>query len=102
MAKRILFDRNPLDDPIRERMRAETRDYLKPFVHRIAMKRRDPDKISDWDAVWPISLNQAALELEIEVVRINGGMFARQAEQRQAIEARAGIIWQSFQDRLRA
>jgi hypothetical protein len=102
MTKRIWFDRHPEDDPIRERLRAEASDDLQPFVHRIAMKRRNSAGRPYWDAFWPVSLNQAARELEIDVVRINGGMFTRQAEERQAIEARAGIVWQSFRARLSA
>lgn len=38
--KRLLFDRNPLDDAARERMRKQTSSYLSEFPHRIAMKRR--------------------------------------------------------------
>jgi len=80
-------------------MREEASEFLKPFVHRIAMKRRNPDKHPYWDMFWPVSLNQAARELEIEVVRINGGMFTRDDNERRAIEARAAAIRQTLHDR---
>lgn len=96
MTKRILFGRNPIDDPIRERMRREASEYVKDFTHRIAMNRRNPVGRPYWDPLWHSSLNRAARELEIEVVRINGGMFTREVAQRDAIKARAEIILQSM------
>ena len=93
MTKRILFGRNPADDPVRERMRRDTADYLESFTHRIPMKRRAKHGPRYWDSLWPYSLERARLELEIEVVRINGGMFTREAAERDAVLSRPEAIW---------
>lgn len=36
-SKRLLFGNNPLDEPVRARMRAETDAFLKAYVHRLPL-----------------------------------------------------------------
>jgi len=93
MSKRLLFGRNPLDDEARERMRRETSSYLAAFPHRLAMKRKGGPGARYWDPRWPMSIEQAVRELGIEVVRVNGGMFTREEDERDGILARAEEIW---------
>lgn len=93
--KRLLFDRNPLDDAARERLREQTSSYLSEFSHRIAMKRRAVTGVRYWDPLWPTSLEQAARELKTDVVRINDGMFTREINERDALRSRAEAIWRS-------
>jgi hypothetical protein len=95
MTKRILFGNDPRDDAVRERMRAETSNYLSGFPHRIAMNRRNPTGATHWDTSWRMSLEAAARELQLEVVRINGGMFTREEAQRDSLRSRAEAIWTS-------
>jgi len=93
MSKRLLFDRNPLDDAARERMRRQTSGYLAKFPHRLAMKRKGGPGGRYWDARWPMSIEQAVRELGFEVVRVSGGMFTREKTERDEILVRAEEIW---------
>ena len=95
MSKRLLFDRNPRDDDARERLRLQTSSYLADFPHRLAMRRRARPDARYWDRRWPMSVEQAVRELDIEVVRINGGMFARERIERDQIITRAEEIWRT-------
>ena len=96
MSKRLLFDRNPLDEPYRERMRREAWERMEGFTHRIATRRRNPAGRPYWDPLWPSSLSRAARELKIEVVLINDGMFTREGPECDSIKARAETIWRSL------
>lgn len=93
MSKRLLFDRNPLDEPVRERMRREAAAFLEPFKYRIALKRRNRAAHPYWDVSWRMSVSRAARELGFEVVTINDGLFTREMSERDAILARAEVLW---------
>lgn len=99
MSKRLMFGRNPLDDGARSRIRQQTSDYLSEFAHRLPLKRKARDGARYWDNLWPISVQQAADELGHEVVNINEGLCAREAEHIEAIRTRAEAIWRGFKDR---
>ncbi|MCG6122971.1 MAG: hypothetical protein MEP57_09795 [Microvirga sp.] len=93
MSKRLLFDRNPLDDEAQGRMRRETADNLAEFTHRLAMKRKGNSTARYWDPRWPMSIEQAVSELGIDVIRVNDGMFTREEVERDEILERAEEIW---------
>lgn len=92
-SKRLFFDRNSLDDPVRASMQCATANYLSEFTHRLPMKRRATKGLRHWDKLWPISVEQAVRELGVDVVRINGGMFTRLVAERDAIKCRAEELW---------
>jgi hypothetical protein len=92
ITKRVWIDRDPAYADVRKRYADETWRYIKEFEFRIPMRRnkagsRSPDR---W---WLISLERAVRQFEVEVVRVNGGMFFRTVEQRDACLARAEEIW---------
>ena len=93
MSKRLLFDRNPLDQATWERMRRETAGNLSGFVHRLPMKRKGRGSARYWDRLWPLSVEQAVRELGFGVVRVNDGLFTREADQIARIKARAEEIY---------
>lgn len=93
MSKRLLFDRNPLDDTAREQLKRQTAGYLGEFTNRLAMKRKAKQSAKYWDQYWPMSVEQATRELGFEVVRVNDGLFTRTENERDAIKDRAEVIW---------
>lgn len=94
LTKRIWFDRDPAYEDIRQRIGEENQRYIEQFKFRAPLNRRN--KLADrphWDPIWPSSLDRAAEELKIEVVRVNEGIFFRTREQRDATKRLAEVLW---------
>lgn len=89
LSKRLLFASNPLDSAARAEMRKRNAEYIAQFPYRIAMKRRATSGSQYWDSRWALCLERAVRELEIEVVRVNGGLFTSDENDRDAVRDRA-------------
>lgn len=99
VSKRLLFDKNPADDPVRGRMGAQRGEYLAQFTFRIPTRRKNPISGRRWDSLWPLSLSKAEAELGIDAVRVNDGIMVRTATDKEALLARAQEIYTVLSDR---
>lgn len=102
ISKRILFDKNPVDDLIRERLRSQSRDYAAQFTFRIPTRRKNPAPGSYWDRIWPLSLSKAEKELGIEALHVNDSIMVRTAADQAALLARAKEIYGRLSERSNA
>lgn len=92
-SKRLLFGNNPLDEPVRQRMRVETDAYLAPFVHRLALRRRNPAGRPYWDPLWSAAVREAVKSTGAECAAVNGGMMFKTADLRDQVSAHAEDIY---------
>jgi hypothetical protein len=94
VSKRLFFDNDPADDEARRRLRELHWEHIEQFTFRIPTRRLNKRELPhEWDSLWPGSLSAAANELKIECVCVNAGMFFRTEEERDAVQARAEVIW---------
>lgn len=100
MAKRILFDRNPLDDAYRAKLKQETSEYVSQFSFRIARRRRNREGAGYWDNKWPISLQKAIRDLELDSIILNDGQMFRSDADREAALKLAEEIQADFENRI--
>jgi|SRR5579871_1672322 len=97
LTKRILFGKDPADDHFRRRMAKESAAYLVQFSFRVPMRRKSKGGgRPHWDRRWPIGLELAVRDLKLEVVRVNGGMLFRTADQRDAVLRKAERYWADY------
>lgn len=96
MSKRLLFGNNPLDDGARKRLAESAAEYRQQFRYRLPMKRKATSGSQYWDRLWPISVERAVRELGYDVLRVNDGLFARDAEHIEAIKRRAEEFWREL------
>lgn len=95
MSKRLLFDNDPAD-AARERLRALTRDHLAPFVHRLPLRRRNPNGWPYWDPLWRAAVLEAARALGVETAIVNGALRLKSVEDRDAVRAGAGPAYNAL------
>ena len=92
MSKRLLFCNNPLDDRARKRLTEAAAEHRQQFRYRLPMKRKATSGSQYWDRLWPISVERAVRELGYDVLRVNDGLFARDADHIETIRSRAEEI----------
>lgn len=102
LTKRIWIDRDPAYEDVRRKYAEEAATARSQFTFRLATRRRN--KLASrphWDPLWSASLGQVAKELKIDAVNVNGGMFFRTAEDRDAVELLAQKLWAEMDARFR-
>ena len=100
MSKRLLFDRNPLDDAYRAKLRQETREYISQFPFRIARRRRNREGGGYWDNKWWISLEKAVRDIGLDSIVVNDGQMFRSNADREAALKLAEEIRADFENRV--
>lgn len=96
MSKRIMFDDDPRHDEIRAEIKRRTWDYIDQFKFRIQgskLKMRDGKRRKD--AFWGYALHRAVRELNTECVSVNGGLFFRTVQERDAVLKLANTIYEA-------
>lgn len=94
LTKRIWIEKDPAYEEVRRRYAEEAWQHIREFKFRAPLRRRNRCASGPhWDPLWPRSLERAAKDLELEVVRVNNGMFFRTSEQRDAALALAEDHW---------
>lgn len=96
MSKRLLFDNNPADAAARERLGVLTRDHLALFVHRLPLRRRNPNGWPYWDPLWRAAVLEAAKALGVETAIVNGALRLKSVEDRDAVRAGAGAAYEAL------
>jgi hypothetical protein len=100
MSKRLLFDRNPLDDAYRAKLKDEASEYMSQFPFRIARRRRNRESGGYWDNKWWISLERAVKDIGLESIVVNDGQMFRSNTDREAALKLAEEIRADFESRV--
>jgi hypothetical protein len=100
MSKRLLFDRNPLDDAYRAKLKDEASEYMSQFQFRIARRRRNREGGGYWDNKWWISLERAVKDIGLESIVVNDGQMFRSNADREAALKLAEEIRADFENRV--
>jgi hypothetical protein len=94
LTKRILFDKDPAHDEIREKIFGDPDEIIPQYPFGAPLRRKNRLAESPhWDPLWPRRLHRTAEDLKHDHITVNSRMMFRTEEARDAVMGRAEQLW---------